>query len=155
MKYLKRERGSFNGVKSVILTTLLGEQVTELDALNPALFGNLPTALINIVERLDHWLQERPNKPSIANPNGDGTNFDHRWTLETYLIFRDRIHTIAASMRKAYDEPDAEKSAEAWQTLLGDDFRPPVAKVSTSSTNPFSASVATAAAATSRSGRAG
>ena len=30
MKYLKQERGSFNGVRSVVLTTLLGQQVTEL-----------------------------------------------------------------------------------------------------------------------------
>ena len=32
MKYLRDERGSFNGVKSVILTTVLGLQVTELAA---------------------------------------------------------------------------------------------------------------------------
>jgi hypothetical protein len=155
MKYLKRERGSFNGVKSVILTTLLGEQITELDALNPSRFSNLPTALINIVEGLDNWLQARPTKPSVANPNGDGTNFDHRWTPETYLNFRDRIHTIAADMRSAYDEPDAQKSAAAWQKLFGDSFKPPVATSSASSANPFTGTAATAAASSSRSGRSG
>lgn len=165
MKYLKRERGSFNGVKSVILTTLLGEQVTELDALDPSKYANLPTALVNIVEALDRWLQARATQPSIANPNGDGTTFDHRWSDETYLNFRDRIHSIAADMRSAYDEPDAEKSAAAWQKLFGDNFTPPAAKSAASSRNPFApaaaaavaaAAVATAAAVrSSRSGRAG
>ncbi len=155
MKYLKRERGSFNGVKSVILTTLLGSQITELDALDPSRFSNLPTALLNIVEALDAWLPT--TKPSIANPNGDGTTFDHRWTPETYRNFRDRIHTIAADMRSAFDEPDAQKSVAAWQELFGDKFTPPTPKAATSSANPFNATAAgaTTAAAASRSGRSG
>lgn len=167
MKYLKRERGSFNGVKSVILTTVLGEQVTELAAIDPSKYANLPTALVNIVEALDDWLQANEDMPSIPNPNGDGTTFDHRWEPETYLNFRNRIHTIAADMRSAYDEPDAEKSAAAWQKLFGDSFTPPTGRSATSSANPFAraaviatgaaaAAVATAAAArSSRSGRAG
>jgi hypothetical protein len=157
MKYLKRERGSFNGVRSVILTTLLGEQVTEIDAANPSRFANLPTALVKVVEALDEWLQARQVMPSIANPNGDGTTFDHRWTPETYANFRDRIHTIAADMRNAYDEPDAEKSVAAWQKLFGDDFTPPVAKSTSKASNPFAATAGAAAATigSSRSGRAG
>jgi Second Messenger Oligonucleotide or Dinucleotide Synthetase domain len=166
MKYLRRERGSFNGVKSVILTTLLGEQVTALDALDPSNYANLATALVNIVEALDLWLQARPTRPSIANPNGDGTTFDHRWTDETYINFRDRIHCIAADMRSAYDEPDAERSAAAWQKVFGDDFTPPVPKSAASSTNPFRRAAATAGVAavaattaaavrSSRAGRAG
>ena len=97
MKYLRDERGSFTGVKSVILTTLLGKQVTGV--LSTSRYSNTPTALVNIVEDLDDWLQTRPFKPSLANPSGDGTNFDHRWTDATYRNFRDRINTIAPAMR--------------------------------------------------------
>ncbi len=59
MKFIKQERGSFNGVRSVVLTTLLGLQVTELNSLSPDRYSNIPTALLNIVEDLDRFLQHR------------------------------------------------------------------------------------------------
>jgi hypothetical protein len=155
MKYIKAERGSFNGVKSVILTTLLGNQITELSALSPTRFVDLPTALVNTVEELDKWLQARPYKPSIPNPSGDGTNFDHRWTEVTYQNFRSRINVIAADMRKAFDEPDEAKSMKAWQAILGEKFSPPSSTAASSLTNPFASASATVAARASRSGRAG
>ena len=160
MKYLRNERGSFDGVKSVILTTVLGLQVAEASALNPGAYANIPTALVNIVEDLDVWLQARPGRPPLSNPAGDGTNFDHRWTDATYRNFRDRIHSIAAAMRAALDEPDAAKSAKAWRDLFGDKFKAPAGR--SGSTRPSSAarlSGLTAGATTpsiaSRSGRAG
>lgn len=157
MKYLKRERGSFNGVRSVVLTTLLGSQVTELNAIDPSRYSNIPTALVNIIEDLDSYLQAQgTTKPHLPNPNGDGTDFDHRWTDETYRNFRDRIHTIAADLRSAYDEIDAEKSISAWQKIFGERFSPPIAKRTTASTNPYvSAAPVPAAGSASRSGRSG
>ncbi|WP_419551742.1 SMODS domain-containing nucleotidyltransferase [Candidatus Poriferisodalis sp.] len=125
MKFLRDERGSFSGVKSVVLTTVLGMQVTELRALSPDYCRNLPTALLNLVEDLDTWLQRNPTKPSLPNPSNDGTNFDHRWAQETYANFRDRIHSIAATMRDAYDETDKGKSVKTWQKLFGSKFSPP------------------------------
>jgi hypothetical protein len=155
MKYLRDRRGSFSGARSVILTTLLGLQVTELDAGNPQRFSNLPTALLNIVEDLDGWLQARTSRPSITNPNGDGTTFDHRWSDETYRNFRDRLHSIAQEMRAAYEEADPERSAQGWQALFGDKFDPPLANASHSN-NPFKpAAAATIATGAARSGRAG
>ncbi len=155
MKYLRDERGSFNGVKSVILTTILGLQVTELSAFDSDRYKNLPTALIHIVEDLDAWLQARPVKPHIENPNRDGTNFDHRWEPETYSNFRDRIHSIAADMRTAYDEEDDKaKSIAAWQALFGESFTPPPPAPPKIRTNPVT-SAATAGLAASRSSRSG
>lgn len=156
MKYLRNERGSFDGVKSVILTTVLGLQVTEYDAQSPSKYANIPTALVNLVEDLDRWLQARPSKPPLPNPAGDGTNFDHRWKDATYRNFRNRIHSIAAAMRAAYDEPDATRSAKAWRALFGDKFNPPVGRSNFSRT-PLLGPPASAAAAPSalRSGRAG
>ena len=160
MKYLRNERGSFDGVKSVILTTVLGLQVTDASALVPGRYTNVPTALVNIVEDLDRWLQDRPYKPSLSNPAGDGTNFDHRWEEPTYRNFRDRIHSIAAAIRAAYDEPDPAKSAKAWRDLFGDKFNPPSGKSGSSkvpSAVPLLGVPAATAAASSasRRGRAG
>jgi len=157
MKYLKRECGSFNGVRSVVLTTLLGLQVTELNAISPGRYADIPTALLNVVEDLDRFLQAQgTTKPHLANPNGDGTDFDHRWSDETYRNFRDRIHTIAADLRTAYDEPDADKSAIAWQKVLGDKFNPPTATRAGASLNPYAgAGTLTGVASSSRSGRSG
>ena len=160
MKYLRNERGSFDGVKSVILTTVLGLQVTDARALVPGRYTNVPTALVNIVEDLDRWLQDRPYKPSLPNPAGDGTNFDHRWEEPTYRNFRDRIHSIAATMRAAYDEPDHAKSAKAWRDLFGDKFNPPSGKSNSSKVLPatplLGLPAATAApSSASRRGRAG
>ncbi|NEE04611.1 SMODS domain-containing nucleotidyltransferase [Phytoactinopolyspora halotolerans] len=156
MKYLKRERGSFNGVKSVVLTTLLGLQVTELNAITPGRYSNTPTALVNIVEDLDRFLQAQGDtRPFLANPSDDGTDFHERWTDETYRNFRDRIHTIAADMRSAYDQTDPSKSAIAWQKLFGEKFDPPVGKQASTSANPYAAAVPALGIASSRSGRAG
>jgi hypothetical protein len=156
MKYLKRERGSFNGVRSVVLTTLLGSRVTELAAVDPGRYSNVPTALLNIVEDLDTYLQAQGLvRPHLANPNGDGTDFDHRWTDETYRNFRDRIHVIAAELRTAYDESDAQRSATAWAKVFGDRFDPPGSKKASAS-NPYAAAAPAAAVGSmSRSGRSG
>lgn len=157
MKFLRDERGSFSGVKSVVLTTVLGMQVTETRVLSPGYCKNLPTALLNLVEDLDTWLQARPQKPHLPNPSNDGTNFDHRWTQETYANFRDRIHSIAATMRDAYDEPDKGKSVKAWQKLFGTKFSPPGSAAA--KTAGVAAAAATAASSqpsrSQRSGRAG
>jgi hypothetical protein len=153
MKYLRDERGSFNGVKSVILTTVLGMQVTEASAFSPERYTNLPTALLHVVEDLDNWLQIRPTKQHLPNPNGDGTDFDHRWTQATYSNFRNLIHKIAADMRAAYDETDKAASIEAWQALFGSKFRPPQpSKTKARAAAPL---VPAAAIRTSRVGRAG
>ena len=157
MKFIKLERGSFNGVRSVVITTLLGLQVTELNSITPGRYSNIATALVNIIEDLDSFLQSQGStRPHLANPNGDGTNFDHRWTDETYRNFRDRIHTIAADLRAAFDEPDTDKSITAWRKVFGDKFNPPTPKRTGASTNPYVAAGSTAGiAAASRSGRSG
>lgn len=156
MKYLRDLRGSFAGVRSVILITLLGLQVEEWKAAEPQRYRNLSTSLVNIVEDLDEWLQARPVKPHLSNPNNDGTDFDHRWSDETYNNFRDRMHSVAVEMRDAYDEEDPQKSVEAWQKLFGDKFRPPISSKASTTTNPFGGAAAGAyAGGSARTGRAG
>lgn len=153
MKYLRDHKKSFTGTRSILLTTLLGEQVTELRMLlDPCYYSDVPTTLLHLVKDLDTWLQDHPTKPSIPDPSGSGITFDHRWEQSTYSYFRERIHAHAAEIEEAYEEKNKERSIELWQDIFGDAFKAP----STSSTSvKFPAAAPTAASTAGRSGRAG
>jgi hypothetical protein len=136
MKYYKVGR-DFNGVPSVILTTLLGNQVSEIKkAIDPGCYADLPTALTTIVNDMSNWLQANWTKPSIVNPGGDGTTFDKRWEEPTYLRFRTRMKTCAEKMTKALEEPDKDTSIALWQDIFGSSFSPPGASTSSASAQP-------------------
>lgn len=152
MKFLRDHRGSFKGTRSVILTTLLGEQVQAHRTFGDAgYYKNVPTSLVHIIEDLDDYLWANPTKPVIMDPSGSGASFDHRWSQETYAYFRERIHVHAAEMRAAYDSASKDDSVEMWQAQFGDGFKAP--STSESST-PFG-EPKSAPASTSLSGRAG
>lgn len=152
MKFLRDHKNSFTGTRSVILTTLLGERVSEsLAAMDPSYYSNVPTSLLHIVSDLDDWLQARPNRPSIPDPSGSGTTFDHRWDDTTYKYFRDRINVHAREIREAYECDDYDESLKLWQAIFGDGFKAPKA---TSQWGRFGTAVASATTA-ALSGRAG
>jgi hypothetical protein len=153
MKYLRDHKNSFTGTRSILLTTLLGEQVTELRTfLDPGYYSNLPTTLLHVVQDLDAWLQARPTKPSIADPSGSGVTFDHRWDQSTYSYFRDRIHAHAAQIEEAYEEEDKDRSVQLWRAIFGDGFTAPATSASSAK---FPAAATVAASTVGRSGRAG
>lgn len=153
MKYLRDHKNSFTGTRSILITTLLGEQVTNLQTLlDPGYYSNVPTTLLHVVKDLDDWLQARPVKPSIADPSGSGVTFDHRWEQPTYSYFRDRIHAHAAEIEEAYNEPDKDRSVALWQDIFGDGFKAPK---SSSSSVKFPVAAPGAASTVGRSGRAG
>jgi Second Messenger Oligonucleotide or Dinucleotide Synthetase domain len=63
LKYLRDIKTTFS-CKSILLTTLLGERITESDAYNQAvLFPDVPTALKTLIGRLDDYLQIHPLHP--------------------------------------------------------------------------------------------
>lgn len=153
MKYLRDHKNSFTGTRSILLTTLLGDQVTELRTLlDPGYYSDVPTTLLHVVKDLDAWLQARPTKPSIPDPSGSGVTFDHRWDQSTYNYFRERIHVHAAEMEEAHAEEDKDRSVELWQGIFGDGFKAPAAS---SSSAKFPAATPAAASIAGRSGRAG
>jgi|SRR5918999_941690 hypothetical protein len=153
MKYLRDHKNSFTGTRSILLTTLLGEQVMELRTLlDPGYYSNVPTTLLHVVKDLDAWLQTRPTKPSIADPSGSGVTFDHRWDQSTYSYFRDRIHAHAAQIENAYEEEDKDRSVQLWQAIFGDGFKAPATSASSAK---FPAAATATATTTGRSGRAG
>ncbi|WP_326950966.1 hypothetical protein OG439_20480 [Amycolatopsis sp. NBC_01307] len=157
MKFLRDHKNSFTGTKSILLTTLLGERVEEWRTVaDSGYYGDLPTALLHIVSDLDDWLQARPGKPVIMDPSGSGTSFDHRWTPETYVYFRERINVHAAEIKAAYKETDFDASVKKWQALFGDGFKAPKSSASTGKYSSVSTgAVASGAATVSHSGRAG
>lgn len=153
MKYLRDHKNSFTGTRSIILTTLLGEQITDLrKIIDPGYYSNVPTTLLHVVNDLDAWLQVRPIKPSIVDPSGSGATFDHRWDQSTYSYFRDRMRAHAAEIEEAYEEPDKDRSVRLWQSIFGDGFKAP-ALSSSGAKFPIAAPVA--ASTVGRSGRAG
>lgn len=127
LKFLRDHKNSFTGTKSILVTTLIGEQVFESKKFSdPGYYSNLPTALLHMVTDLDQWLQQNWTKPSIADPSNTSVTFDHRWSQETYSYFRDRIHAHAAEIDDAYHETDEEESVTKWQAVFGDKFEAPV-----------------------------
>jgi hypothetical protein len=159
LKFLRDHKNSFTGTKSILVTTLLGERVSQWKKFTTSgYYSDLPTSLLHLVSDLDEWLQARPSKPPIMDPSGSGVTFDHRWSQETYSYFRDRIHVHAAQVADAYHETDETRSIAKWQTLFGDKFQPPeTADRSTKFTAVGAASTGGVYPTTSssRSGRAG
>jgi len=150
MKYLRDHKSSFTGTRSIILTTLLGERVDpSAVAADPGCYSDMPTTLVRLTEALDAWMQARPNRSPIEDPSNSGATFDHRWSDETYLVLRDRIHTYARHFRDAYDDPDEDSSLNKWRALFGDGFGPPPTKKSAAAFG------AAPLVTPSRSGRAG
>lgn len=153
MKFYKARGDS--KVPSVILTTLLGERVSAFDAaVDPTIYGDLPTTLVNLVSSLDEWLQANSFKPSVPNPGGDGTTFDHRWDDGTYSRFRDRIHTCAGQMATALEAKDPQESMKLWQEVFGESFKPVTDSTSSNSTK-FGPTGAGSGSVASRSGKSG
>ena len=105
LKYLRDRRGHFEGTRSIVLTTLVGGVIDPWKKLvDPGYYATVPDALVRIVGDLDVWLQGQIVRPTILDPSGSGLTFDHRWSDESFVHFRDRIHTFAAEMADAYNE---------------------------------------------------
>ncbi len=112
----------------------------------------MPTTLLHVIKDLDAWLQANRTKPSIPDPSNPEINFDHRWDQDTYSYFRERIHTHAAEIEEAYEEPDKDRSVKMWQDIFGGGFKAPTKPLSSAK---FPAAAPAADSTVRRSGRAG
>lgn len=147
MKYLRDHKNSFTGTRSIILTTLLGQRVTDTKTIfTPDAYSDLPTALLTIVTDLDDWLKYQFDKPTVPDPSGTGLNFDHRWNDESFYYFKARMRVHADQIRAAYYAEDEDESVKKWQALFGDNFKAP----KTTSSSKFGSTGA--GAATGRAG---
>jgi hypothetical protein len=150
VKFLRDHKNSFTGTPSIIITTLLGNQVTPSGHYSQE-YDNVAKTLLNLVESLDTWLQAQWSKPSVADPSSSGTTFDHRWNDASFRYFRDRIHVHTSEIRAAYEEKDKAESVELWQKVFGDGFKAPASSARQAFLTAAPATVSTL----SRSGRAG
>jgi len=122
VKFLRDHKGSFSA-KSILLTTLLGERIDFLDSIRQADdFGDVPTALQTIFQRLDDYLQDRPAMPVIRNPVLDGEEFNRHWDQARYDNFRDKIHQYRQWIDQAYEETNRDESIRKWRRVFGDQF---------------------------------
>lgn len=78
LKYLRNIKTTFT-CPSVLLTTLVGEQISWLDQ-GKVNYEDVPTALLTLVSRLDDWLQARPKRPQVPNPKLPTEDFGQLWT---------------------------------------------------------------------------
>jgi hypothetical protein len=124
VKYLRDFKNTF-GCKSIILTTLLGDQVNPIDAsFYPAKFADVPSTLVTVMTRLAESLPV--TMPVVMDPAGTGNNFTDRYKDSwNYDNFRKWIVYYAEKMREALDETDDRAaSIDAWRAIFGDAFKP-------------------------------
>jgi hypothetical protein len=122
LKYLRDIKETFT-CKSILLTTLLGMQVTQADALYQATyFSDLPTAFKTLMGRLDDYLQARIDLHDICNPVLPEEDFVRHWDRDKYTNFRDMIHKYRGWIDEAYADQDESESVTKWQRVFGDEF---------------------------------
>jgi hypothetical protein len=121
LKYLRDHRDAFT-LKSVLLTTLVGNIVESWRAYDPSYYQDVPTTLVHLVVDLDVWLQARPSRPSLFDPSCPSTTFDHRWTDSQCTTFRTKVHDLAPKLLAAYDASGVDASITAWQDIFGTAF---------------------------------
>jgi hypothetical protein len=123
LKYVRDSTEMFD-VPSVILTVLVGQRVSWLWRLWDDRYRNLPLAFVTLIESTNHWLQERPTVPRIADPSCPDARFDHRLTEQSYKVLRSAFDGYAQTVRAALKSRDQQESLLLWQSVFGDAFAP-------------------------------
>lgn len=121
LKYLRDIKTTFT-CPSMLLTTILGEQILASDASNDDDFCDAPTALRTVFGRLDDWLQARVSRPTVRNPVLSTEILSGAWDDDRYANFRNKIHTYRGWIDDAYDEESRDESIGKWRRVFGDDF---------------------------------
>lgn len=123
LKYLRDYKNTFS-CKSIILTTLLGERISAVEAfLSPVLFADLPTALDTFLARLVEYLPE--TMPEVVDPAGTGDIFTDRYKDSwNYENFRKMMTSYSAQVSAAIAESDEATSIAMWQAIFGSKFDP-------------------------------
>lgn len=120
-KYQRDIKTNFS-VKSILLTTLVGESVTDADEHDRSPFVDVPTALRTLFGRLDDWLQARPRMPSVPNPVLASEDLNRHWDQRQYANFRLMIHKYRGWIDDAYAEEKRDESLRKWRKVFGDEF---------------------------------
>ena len=120
VKYLRDIKKTFS-VKSVLLTTLLGNQILAIDDTSQ-LYVDIPTTLKTLLDRLNDYLQVNENMPIVTNPSLADEDFNRHWDQDKYENFRNMIALYTSKVNEAYDMDDEADSLKKWQEVFGDKF---------------------------------
>ncbi len=120
LKYLRDRQNAFS-VPSIILTTLIGNQVSGWWAFWEG-YKDLPTAFMRLICSMDSYLQQHEKMPPVIDPSRPDRTFNHRWDERRYAHFRDEISMLAARVKAAHAEEDQARSAALWQKVFGPNF---------------------------------
>ena len=120
LKYLRDHKNSFTA-KSILLTTLAGNTIKASDE-GTAAVSTVADTLETILSRMDSYLEQHPNMPTIKNPVLPTEDFNRHWDQRRYANFRNRIQSYAQTAKQAKAEPSAAKAIKLWQDLFGDKF---------------------------------
>jgi Second Messenger Oligonucleotide or Dinucleotide Synthetase domain len=121
LKYMRDYKGTFE-VPSVILTVLVGNQVSRLLSWWDDRYRDLSTTFSALVLATDRWLQDHSYVPRIGDPSCPGVDFSHRLDKPSYREFRGRFNGYAGTVRAAYKAKDPEESSMLWRRVFGDEF---------------------------------
>lgn len=121
LKYLRDVKVTFS-CPSVLLTTLIGYRIDAADKGSDA-FKDVPTSLQTIAGRLDDYLQARPARPEVRNPELWEEDFRTLWkTDKQYANFRSFVNKYRTWIDEAVAATDVNASILAWRKVFGDDF---------------------------------
>lgn len=115
-KYMRDIKTNFS-CKSILLTTLLGNEIN-----NSETFLDLPTALKEIFNKLNSYLQNNQSMPTIRNPVLDDEDFNRHWNEDKYKNFRDKISLYTGKINEAFEAITHNESVNLWREVFGDQF---------------------------------
>ena len=120
LKYLRDYQGNYVA-KSILLTTLAGNAIRPSDRGTEAV-RTVANTLVTVLTRMDAYLQQHQTMPHIKNPVLPSETFNRHWDQDSYVYFRDRIHSHAEIAREALALPSIEDSMRTWRRLFGNYF---------------------------------
>ena len=120
LKFLRDHKSTFS-VKSILLTTLLGNKIDSSDKESSS-FSELPTSLKTLAERINDFLQENITMPTIKNPVLPEEDFNRHWDQDKYKNFRDKFNSYNEKIKDAFNEEDHNESVKKWRKLFGEKF---------------------------------
>ena len=120
LKYLRDHKGNFS-IKSILLTTLIGESVFDNDEGSED-FRDIATTLKTVSNRINDFLKNNPAVPEVCNPVLPEESFTRHWDQDKYRHFRDMFNTYNRKVNEAFDATDHNTSVKKWRELFGDKF---------------------------------
>jgi Second Messenger Oligonucleotide or Dinucleotide Synthetase domain/Adenylyl/Guanylyl and SMODS C-terminal sensor domain len=122
LKYIRDYKNTFR-CPSVILTTLLGQRVSAINA--ETRYSSVANTLVHLLEDLVTYLDGYWTMPNVEDPSCPGTSFTHRWDEDQYQNFKTTMRRYAKWAREAVDAEYPATSETAWRRLFGDAFVAP------------------------------